>query len=105
LRILGHPLYSTYGPAADTGGLFQNNAPSFISIRTSRPCWNPKRTAVLAHLCQAQAKRQRRNGREKPSKTPTNVSYPQPRSGSFRGLVRFLDSVVDLNGENGACKS
>ncbi len=26
LRILGHPLYSTYGPTADTGGLFQNNA-------------------------------------------------------------------------------
>ena len=26
LRILGHALYSTYGPTADTGGLFQNNA-------------------------------------------------------------------------------
>ena len=26
LRILGHPLYSTYGPTADTGGLFQNGA-------------------------------------------------------------------------------
>jgi uncharacterized damage-inducible protein DinB len=26
LRILGHRLYSTYGPTADTGGLFQNGA-------------------------------------------------------------------------------
>jgi uncharacterized damage-inducible protein DinB len=26
LRILGHALYSTYGPTADTGGLFQNGA-------------------------------------------------------------------------------
>src|SRR5262249_34136020 len=25
-RILGHQLYSTYGPTADTGGLFQNGA-------------------------------------------------------------------------------
>jgi hypothetical protein len=27
LRLLGRPLYSTYGPTADTGGLFQQNAP------------------------------------------------------------------------------
>jgi uncharacterized damage-inducible protein DinB len=27
LRLLGKPLYSTYGPTADTGGLFQNDAP------------------------------------------------------------------------------
>lgn len=27
LRVLGHPLYSTYGPTADTGGLFQHAAP------------------------------------------------------------------------------
>ena len=27
LRLLRHPLYSTYGPTADTGGLFQNAAP------------------------------------------------------------------------------
>src|SRR5262245_25793644 len=26
LRILGHQLYSTYGPTADTGGLFQDGA-------------------------------------------------------------------------------
>ena len=26
LRVLGHELYSTYGPTADTGGLFQNGA-------------------------------------------------------------------------------
>lgn len=26
LRTLGHQLYSTYGPTADTGGLFQNGA-------------------------------------------------------------------------------
>lgn len=28
LRLLGHPLYSTYGPTADTGGLFLNQAPT-----------------------------------------------------------------------------
>lgn len=27
LRVLGRDLYSTYGPTADTGGLFQNKAP------------------------------------------------------------------------------
>jgi uncharacterized damage-inducible protein DinB len=27
LRLLGRELYSTYGPTADTGGLFQNKAP------------------------------------------------------------------------------
>jgi uncharacterized damage-inducible protein DinB len=27
LRLWGQSLYSTYGPTADTGGLFQNNAP------------------------------------------------------------------------------
>jgi uncharacterized damage-inducible protein DinB len=27
LRMLGRPLYSTYGPTADTGGLFQQGAP------------------------------------------------------------------------------
>lgn len=27
LRLLGRSLYSTYGPTADTGGLFQNGAP------------------------------------------------------------------------------
>src|SRR5262249_17428336 len=27
LRALGRDLYSTYGPTADTGGLFQNQAP------------------------------------------------------------------------------
>ncbi len=28
LRLLGRPVYSTYGPSADTGGLFQNHAPT-----------------------------------------------------------------------------
>jgi uncharacterized damage-inducible protein DinB len=27
LRLLGRDLYSTYGPTADTGGIFQNHAP------------------------------------------------------------------------------
>ena len=27
LRLWGQALYSTYGPTADTGGLFQNRAP------------------------------------------------------------------------------
>ncbi|MFN8583533.1 MAG: DinB family protein [Gemmatimonadaceae bacterium] len=28
LRLIGRPLYSTYGPTADTGGLFLNGAPT-----------------------------------------------------------------------------
>ena len=28
LRLLGRPVYSTYGPSADTGGLFQTQAPT-----------------------------------------------------------------------------
>jgi len=28
LRLLGHPVYSNYGPTADTGGLFLNGAPT-----------------------------------------------------------------------------
>jgi len=28
LRLLGRPVYSTYGPTADTGGLFANQAPT-----------------------------------------------------------------------------
>ena len=27
LRMINHPLHSTYGPTADTGGLMQNHAP------------------------------------------------------------------------------
>ena len=34
LRLLGHPLYSTYGPTADTGGLFQNAAPVIYRYET-----------------------------------------------------------------------
>ncbi len=28
LRLLGRPVYSTYGPSADTGGLFMNHPPT-----------------------------------------------------------------------------
>jgi hypothetical protein len=28
LRLLARPVYSTYGPTADTGGLFANHAPT-----------------------------------------------------------------------------
>jgi uncharacterized damage-inducible protein DinB len=33
LRLLGRSLYSTYGPTADTGGLFQNQAPVIYRYR------------------------------------------------------------------------
>ena len=29
--MLGHNLYSTYGPTADTGGLMQNHAPAIYA--------------------------------------------------------------------------
>ena len=34
LRLLGRRLYSTYGPTADTGGLFQNKAPIIYRYAT-----------------------------------------------------------------------
>jgi uncharacterized damage-inducible protein DinB len=34
LRLWGQPLYSTYGPTADTGGLFQNNADVIYRYRS-----------------------------------------------------------------------
>jgi uncharacterized damage-inducible protein DinB len=34
LRMLGQPLYSTYGPTADTGGLFQQGAPVIYRYRS-----------------------------------------------------------------------
>ena len=34
LRVLGRELYSTYGPTADTGGLFQQGAPVIYRYRT-----------------------------------------------------------------------
>lgn len=33
LRMLGRALHSTYGPTADTGGLFQDNAPTIYAYR------------------------------------------------------------------------
>jgi uncharacterized damage-inducible protein DinB len=35
LRLLGRDLYSTYGPTADTGGLFQQGAPVIYRYRTA----------------------------------------------------------------------
>ena len=44
LRLLGRSLYSTYGPTADTGGLFQNQAPVIYRYRD------------LGHLLTAEAR-------------------------------------------------
>jgi len=33
LRLLGRPVYSTYGPTADTGGLMANHAPTIYAYR------------------------------------------------------------------------
>jgi uncharacterized damage-inducible protein DinB len=34
LRMLGHDMYSTYGPTADTGGLMQNHAPTIYAYQS-----------------------------------------------------------------------
>jgi uncharacterized damage-inducible protein DinB len=34
LRLLGHPVYSTYGPTADTGGLFLQHAPTLYRYKS-----------------------------------------------------------------------
>lgn len=36
LRLLGRAVYSTYGPTADTGGLFLNQAPTMYRYRSIR---------------------------------------------------------------------
>ena len=36
LRLLGRSLYSTYGPTADTGGLFQEPRPRHLPLRLAR---------------------------------------------------------------------
>lgn len=50
LRMLGHPVYSTYGPSADTGGLFLNHAPTvyrygsveeLLAAETAGGTWPP----------------------------------------------------------------
>ncbi len=50
LRLFGQPLYSTYGPTADTGGLFQNHAPTIyryasleelLQKEATAPQWPP----------------------------------------------------------------
>ncbi|HEY7446625.1 MAG TPA: DinB family protein [Vicinamibacterales bacterium] len=35
LRLLGKPLYSTYGPTADTGGLFASGAPTIYRYQSA----------------------------------------------------------------------
>jgi len=62
LRLLGKPLYSTYGPTADTGGLFQNQAPVIYRYRD------------LEHLLEAESR-----GGENPSLPGPGEKSPTER--------------------------
>jgi uncharacterized damage-inducible protein DinB len=64
LRLLGRSLYSTYGPTADTGGLFLNQAPVIYRYRD------------LEHLLEAEA----RGGENPPLPGPGEKS-PTERPG------------------------
>jgi uncharacterized damage-inducible protein DinB len=64
LRLLDRSLYSTYGPTADTGGLFQNNAPVIY------------RYPDLEHLLEAEAR-----GGESPPLPGPGVKSPTERPG------------------------
>jgi hypothetical protein len=72
--LLGRELYSTYGPTADTGGLFQNQAPVLY------------RYASIEDLLEAEAR-----GGERPplpgpgEKSPTERPEPPIRSIQNRG--------------------
>lgn len=44
LRLFGRPLYSTYGPTADTGGLFQHHAPVIYRYRSIEELLEAERT-------------------------------------------------------------
>lgn len=48
LRLLGRALYSTYGPTADTGGLFQQGAPVIYRYRSLEALLAAERDGVLA---------------------------------------------------------
>ncbi len=45
LRLWGEALYSTYGPTADTGGLFQNHAPVIYRYSSIEELLDAERTA------------------------------------------------------------
>jgi uncharacterized damage-inducible protein DinB len=64
LRLLGRSLYSTYGPTADTGGLFQNGAPVIY------------RYSGLDHLLDAEAR-----GGEAPPLPGPGAKPPTERPG------------------------
>jgi len=64
LRLLGRDLYSTYGPTADTGGLFLNNAPVIY------------RYPDLEHLLEAEAR-----GGENPPLPGPGAKSPTERPG------------------------
>ena len=68
LRLLGRSLYSTYGPTADTGGLFQNQAPVIYRYRD------------LDHLLTAEA----RGGEEPPLPGPGEKSPTERPDGPRR---------------------
>ncbi|HET9984550.1 MAG TPA: DinB family protein [Longimicrobiales bacterium] len=64
LRVLGRELYSTYGPTADTGGLFQNRAPTIY------------RYGSMAALLEAEAR-----GGERPPLPGPGARSPTERPG------------------------
>src|SRR5262249_10532399 len=53
LRVLGHQLYSTYGPTADTGGLFQKWRKSHLQL--------PRYSCTAFHLKRYEKRQQLRN--------------------------------------------
>ncbi len=61
LRLLGHQLYSTYGPTADTGGLFQNGARVSINTRILKLCLNVRSTGAIILNCRVLDRKRLRN--------------------------------------------
>ena len=71
LRMLGRDLYSTYGPTADTGGLFQQGAPVIYRYRPSTRCSRPSgRETARCRRCRGRAALRRPSGREPPPGDP-----------------------------------
>lgn len=87
LRLLGRPVYSTYGPSADTGGLPSNKAPTIY------------RYASIEDLLEAEAE----GGRypELPGPRETNATE-RPSTTAMR---RSLERVVVRTRDNGITQS
>ena len=96
LRISGHQLYSTYGPTADTGGLFQNGARVIYHIPMLNPFSNLNSRGAIIPRCRALGRNRLR--KETPSgsllRRGSSGTQRQPHTGFKCGRSSYLRFVI-----------